>query len=204
MIYEQVVNYLLVRKKILGDFDSEDELENAKYNLSVAVINLEKLLIVYTFSAIMGVLLYTFTTHFSYLLLRRFAGGWHALKTSACSFFSVIMFVIIPKFAIYLKLDFNNNLFFLVGIFLIVVVWKYAPADTEKNPLVLVNERKKMRLKAIFATISLLIILTILRDSSISNCIFAGLSMECFMITPMFYKLFKRRYANYEDYKITE
>ena len=102
-MYEKVSYYLLAKKKILGDFESKEDLEYAQYNLSIILINIEKVVVIYIVAISIGMVTHTLITHVSYLVLRKYAGGWHANNSLNCTALSVLTFVIFPK--LLLKLD---------------------------------------------------------------------------------------------------
>ncbi|WP_278884209.1 accessory gene regulator B family protein [Ligilactobacillus agilis] len=207
-MYEKVSYYLLAKKKILGDFESKEDLEYAQYNLSIILINIEKVVVIYIVAISIGMVTHTLITHVSYLVLRKYAGGWHANNSLNCNALSVLTFVIFPK--LLLKLDglvqnylLDNKITFLTILLSLYLVWCYAPADTDRNPILRRSTRIKMRNRAMFATIVLIIVLLFINSLSAKLCLLVGMMTEILTITPIFYKLMKRSYANYENYKIT-
>lgn len=204
MIYSRLSRFLIFEKELFGKFKTEEEYDQALYNLQIIMINFEKLIIVYSMSFFLSVMINTFFMHMSYLVLRKYAGGWHAMKSINCTLFSSFSFVIIPWVGKAHSFVFPSSLIWLIIISISYVIIRYAPADTEKNPLISINERNEMRWKAILVTTLILIMVPFVKDDTIRFNIIAGIVLECVTIHPVFYKLTKRSYRNYEEYESIE
>jgi len=203
-MYTKLSKYLILEKQILGVFDDESEFEMALYNMEILLINIEKILIVYGVSLLFSNLKNTLIMHMSYLVLRKYAGGWHASKSYNCTIFSVITFVLIPWLIANLKFQLPVLFVVILTVFIVLTIWKYAPADTEKNPLISIKERKNMRYMSIFISVLLLLLILFVRNKTIEMNTLLGITLECCTIHPMFYKLTKRSYKNYENYEAIE
>lgn len=184
------------------NYMNEAEYESVCYSLEILFINIFKSIQVYTAAFIFGVLVETFIMNLAYALLRWSAGGWHAKSSLNCSIFGIITFVGIP-FALQkteFLLTFHWSLF--LSLLILFCVFLYAPADTEKNPLVSVIERKRKRRLALLCTTFILCIGLVLVKSEVRTLIIIGLLVETIMIHPLLYKLTKRSYKNYENYQV--
>lgn len=201
MIYSRISRYLIFQKELFGKFRSEEESEKAHYSLQILLINLEKLLIVYFFSFLLSVMINTFIMHLTYFLLRKFAGGWHAKKSINCTLFSSLCFVFIPWLAKKYNFLFSMTAMCVLIFVVSFTVIRYAPADTEKNPLVSISERKKRRKSSILVTIFVLLASIFVKSETLKFNILSGLLLESVTIHPAFYKLTKRSYRNYEEYE---
>ena len=86
-----------------------------------------------------------------------------------------------------------------VNSFVLIII--YAPADTEKRPLI--NKKKRIRFKilSIISSLILLCLIIYYRDYSISSYMFIGFITSCFVILPITYKIFGLPYNNYKTYK---
>ena len=203
-LYAAISKYLLIEVLRVEDCMTKDELEVANYNIQVMIINLEKVFIIYGLAIFLGCLVQTMIMHSTFLLLRQCAGGWHAKHSMSCTMFSVLIFDITPK----LVLDYHFTLaakpsFFLyaISICLITIVFQYAPADTEINPLVNLKTRKFKKLKSLIVIVLLLLVVLFKATGSIQLMMLLGISIECVLIHPIYYKIMRRRYNNYETYK---
>ena len=185
------------------DYMSESEYENVHYFLEVFFINVFKLFQVYLCAFFFGTLFETFVMNCAYILLRRHANGWHANSSFNCSLLGISFFVGIPLLLQKTMVTFSGWLVSILSILLFLGVWRYAPADTEKNPLVSVSERKRKRHNALFMTLILILLSYVIQNQSLQTLILSGLVIEIIMIHPLFYKLTKRSYKNYEKY-VTE
>lgn len=185
-------------KKTLPD-KTEEELEIIQYGLEVMFMNFTKFPIILGFGYLLGICKYTFYTLIIFGIIRTFASGIHARKSYTCliSTFAIIFG------AVYLSLNFQLNIFAKIIIFIIclVIYYKYAPADTEEKPYLDPLVRKQLKVKSMLTTIVYFLISITMQDIFFSNIFIYVLFLEAILITPVIYKLFKRRYNNYEYFK---
>lgn len=188
-------------KKIRAqDYMSEIEYENVCYFLEVLFINLFKSIQIYAVAWLLGTLLETFVMNCAYVLLRIHAGGWHAKSSVNCSLFGIAIFIGIPLMLQNTHYVFSNWFAIALSIIILVSIWRYAPADTEKNPLVSVSERKRKHCRALVTVLMIAIISFLKQDEMVQTLLLCGLFIETIMISPLFYQLTKRSYKNYEKY----
>ncbi|HCM84757.1 MULTISPECIES: accessory gene regulator B family protein [Enterococcus] len=191
----------LLNKVSAQNYMSESEYENVVYSLEILLINIFKSIQIYSVALILGVLFETFIMNLAYALLRIHAGGWHAKSSINCSLFGLVVFVGIPL--IFQKFEFALNFYWLLllsGIILAFVAL-YAPADTEKNPLVSVSERKRKKILSLLSALVISAFSLFFAGPQIATLLVTGLLIETLLIHPLFYKLIKRRYKNYENYQ---
>lgn len=187
------INYI---KKYSNYTDSK--LKEIEYGLTGVYLTISKLIIISVISIILGIFkeMIIFTLLFN--ILRITAFGLHATKSYICLFSSTIMFIIIPILCNYINI--NVYLKCIICCLCIILMFKNAPADTYKRPIV----NKKRRL--IYKTISTLLAITfsfvaiIIDNQFISNCLLFSLILENLLISPITYKLFKLPYNNYITY----
>ena len=80
-----------------------------------------------------------------------------------------------------------------------IMISRYAPADTENIPILRKSERKSKKiLSYIFFTLGLLAAM-IINNNVISNILILGNLAQSIMITPLAYKLTNNKYG-YEVY----
>lgn len=194
--------FFLLNKIQAKKYMTEDEYENVAYSLEIFLINIFKTVQVYVIAYLLGVLFETFIMNLPYVLLRWHAGGWHAKSTINCSIFGITTFVGIPF--ILQKMDFSLSFFWMTILSLVILccVLLYAPADTEKNPLVSVSERKRKRIFSFLSALFAIFIAVFFVNNEIGTLMITGLFVEIIMIHPLFYKLNKRSYKNYENYQV--
>ena len=178
---------------------SNEELEKIHYGFEAIYVFITKSIVIFITTYFLGILKYTLLFLVAYSLIRTFACGLHANKSSVCMIASLIIFIIIPylcKIVIipwYLKIIFAT--------FSLFHIYKFAPADTKKRPIVNKNKRKYLKLISIFIAIIYSIFSFILDNRVLCNSLILALLVESFMISPYVYKRFKLSYDNYKSYK---
>lgn len=85
-----------------------------------------------------------------------------------------------------------------MGIFSIILIFIYAPADTYKHPLV--NKKKRLIWKYLTTinTIILVFISILIKDNCIANLIIFAIYTEILLINPISYQLLDLPYNNYK------
>lgn len=191
----------LLNKVSAQNYMSESEYENVVYSLEILLINIFKSIQIYSVALILGVLFETFIMNLAYALLRIHAGGWHAKSSVNCSLFGLVTFVGLPL--IFQKFEFTLTFFWLLllSVIILAFVALYAPADTEKNPLVSISERKRKKVLSLLSVLVIIAFSLFFAGSQIATLLMTGLFVETLLIHPLFYKLIKRRYKNYENYQ---
>lgn len=190
-------------RKEMPEVDDE-RAEVIFYGLQNIVGEIPKIFLLFVIAYFVGILKETVIAFFLLLPYRSASGGFH-LKThlgcilGTCTFyFSIVIFskyIIFEQMIKYLAV-------LLVWIFGMLMIKKYAPADTENVPILAKSERKKKQmLSCIFFTIGLVLALMI-KDSMYSNMLIFGNLIQTLTITKLAYKLTKNKYG-YEVYQDT-
>ena len=75
----------------LGEKYGLTELEEAKvnYGLAILFINLFKFMLIYVSAFFLHSILAVITTHLSFIAVRRYAKGYHASRSMACTLYSM-------------------------------------------------------------------------------------------------------------------
>ena len=76
-------------------------------------------------------------------------------------------------------------------------MFKNAPADTKKRPIVNKKRRLIYKITSTILTISYGIMSFLIKNNYIVNCLILSMIMQNFMIAPTIYKIFKLPYNNY-------
>lgn len=177
---------------------SKDELEIINYGLEAIYLLVTKLIII-TFVAYFLGILYEFVIFLLiYNIIRLPSFGLHATKSWICLVASTIMFIVCPIIAA--NVYFNPIIRSVVGCFCIWRIFKNAPADTEKRPII--NKKRRLTYKYIstFMAIGMVIISLLSHNMFIANSFVLALLLQTFMISPYIYKLFGLKYNNYLKY----
>jgi accessory gene regulator B len=179
------------------------ELEQSEilYGIHALIINLYKLPVIFIAAFFLGIFKETVLTFITFGALRTFASGIHARKDWTCLLTSAFVFLGSPLVA--KNITFHMPFILLLFAFCLLMIHLYAPADTEEKPFVSAKLRKRLKLGSYIALVTLYILSMIYIGSFLSSIIIVTSLIECIMITPIIYKLFKRRYRNYEFFDLT-
>ena len=183
---EIIINKAMNHIKKKGNY-SEEKLAEIKYGLSTLYINITKTIVIFTLDYFLGIIKELLLILLFYGFLRLTGFGLHAKKSWQCWIGSLFTFLLLPFLVKVLSINIYVRL--IISFISIIYIAIYAPADTEKRPLI----RKKRRIiYKIICTITA-IILTIysfhIEDILIQNSIFFSLILECIMISPLSYKI---------------
>lgn len=168
--------------------------EILRYGIQIYYLNISKLIILLSVSAILNISIETCIVFLLVAILKRFSYGFHA-----DTFWSCIAITFINIFGIvYLsELSFNPLIKIIFAIISIIFFALYAPADTEERPLV--NKKKKLNLKVKAISISVLyFVLSFFTDEVLSNMLILSLIFIGINTSPILYILFNKGYKNHE------
>ena len=128
----------------------------------------------------------------TYNIIRTFAFGIHATKSIYCLITSLILFIGGVYVVKYMSL--NIYVKAIISIILLICIYKYAPADTYKRPLINERKRKKYKVISTILGIAYVILIIIFNNYIISNYLLIGMLETVIMIHPIVYKIFKGYY----------
>ena len=194
IIINKAMNY--IKKK--GNY-SEEKLAEIKYGLSTLYINITKTIVIFTLDYFLEIIKELLLILLFYGLLRLTGFGLHAKKSWQCWIGSLFTFLLLPFLV--KALTINIYIRIIISILSIIFIAIYAPADTEKRPLIRKNRRILYKIICTITAIILTIYSFYIKNTLIQNSILFSLMLECIMISPLSYKIFKLKYANYKNYK---
>lgn len=176
---------------------SDEDLEKIHYGILVILLTIFKSIILFTAAYFFGILQYTFIAYLVFAILRTFASGVHANSTLQC----IIINYIFLFGNVYLSSILQKNVIVLSILFLIsfMLVLLYAPADTEERPLISIKLRRTLKAKSIIVVIIFYILALYIDGSVYANLITFSTLEEALVITPIAYRLFGKKYANYKN-----
>lgn len=174
---------------------SEDDMSMIRYGLEGIYLTISKVIIILILSLIIGIFKEVIIFLLLFNVIRSTAFGLHATKSYICLISSTLIFILVPYLCLYI--DINNYIKSFLSIVCILYIYKYAPSDTVKRPIV--NRKRRFIYKSLSTFISILyaFISLLINNSFISNTLIFSLVVECFMISPIIYKVFKLPYNNY-------
>ena len=192
-----IINYTMNLIKNNGNYDDE-KLAVIKYGLEGLYLTISKLIIILFLACLLNILKEVIIFLLIYNVIRTTSFGLHATKSWICLLSSTIIFIGFPIICKYLYFD--NYLKVILGLILILFIYKNAPADTHKRPIV--NQKRRMFFKysSTFIAIIFIFCSILINDNFISNCFIFSLFVQSFMIAPSVYKLFNLPYNNYLTY----
>lgn len=184
-------------KKQYPDY-SDDKIDEIMYGVEGIYLTITKTIIIFLLAFILGVAKELFFLLLAFNFVRLFAFGMHVDKSSSCLVFSTILFIMSTFICKYISMN-NLTLYVLYSIIFILITI-YAPADTIKRPLIRKSKRQKFKLLSILVTSIYFTISLISKNDLLTNSLTIGLLIECILINPLTYKIFKMPYNNYKNY----
>lgn len=193
LIISNLMNYI----KKYNNY-SEQELAEIEYGLVGIYLTFSKLIIISIIAIIFGIFKEMMIYMIFFNIIRTTAFGLHATKSWICLLSSTLVFITIPIICV--KLTINLYVKLILGILSIIFVYKNAPADTKKRPIV--NKKRRFILKMVSTGIAIIFVMmcVVINNNFISNCMIFALILENSLISPITYKIFKLPYNNYIDF----
>ncbi len=184
------VNYIKKYKKY-----SDEEIEIIKYGLEGIYLTISKVIIILVLSIVLCIIKEVVLFLLLFNIIRSTAFGLHATKSYICLISSTLIFILVPYLCLYISI--NMYMRSLISILCVLYIYKYAPSDTAKRPIV--NRKRRFIYKALSTLICICysFILLLISNNFLSNALLFAMVLECFMISPIVYKIFKLPYNNY-------
>ncbi|MBD3920879.1 accessory gene regulator B family protein [Paenibacillus sp. PR3] len=170
-----------------------------KLGIEMLLINLTKTLIIYGISLVCHLFLQTLIVHGAFYAIRRYAFGLHARNSVNCTLVSILMFVGTPLIGSYINL--SKLTVIGLGLLFAALLYRYAPADTDKFPLIGADRRRKLRRSSAATSMILTLIAILIPSSTVTTLLMLGVALQIITILPITYKLLKRSVRNYEKYE---
>ncbi|KOA20281.1 accessory regulator protein B [Clostridium homopropionicum DSM 5847] len=179
---------------------SEEDIEKIRYGLQVIFMNIFKMIILFVTAYFLGLFKYTLISLLSFGFIRTFSCGVHADSSIKCITCNFIIFL----GNVLLSLSFSLNFISMVILFSIslILIIKYAPADTAERPLVSKKLRRTLKIKSCIAVLLLFLLSILLTNPIYKNILVYSALQESFLITPLAYSILKKPYRNYENIEI--
>lgn len=179
-----------------NDSLSQDEIAEIRYGLEILQTNIPKIIAIGFASFLLG----QFNEFIMLLIIMSFlrskAFGIHAEKSSTCFIVSLLMYI----GAQYMIVSFDPTLIvhILICILGLISMYLFAPADTEKRPLLNKKKRELFKKQALFITMTIVTLSIIFFGTTFSECCMWGIILTTIMINPITYVLAGQSYNNYE------
>lgn len=191
------MNYAMNIIKNNNNYD-EEQLAIIRYGLEGLYLTITKLIIILLLAFILNLLKEVIIFLILYNIIRMPSFGLHATKSWICLLSSTIIFIGFPIICRYLYI--TNYFKVILGLTLVLFIYKNAPADTYKRPII--NQKRRIFYKYCSTFIAIIFIFCsmLINNNFISNCFIFSLFVQSFMIAPFVYKLFNLPYNNYLTY----
>ena len=195
---KRILSYF--KNKIIKKYPdySKDKIDEIMYGLEGIYLTITKTIIIFLIAWILGIAKELLFLLISFNIIRLFAFGMHADNSTTCLLFSSIIFLSSAAICKYVTL--NITLIYIIYSIILIIIIKYAPADTVKRPLINKKKKRIWKILSILTTIIFFITTLIINNNIIINYLLFGLIIECILILPITYKMFKMPYNNYKNY----
>lgn len=192
-IVNKIMNYI---KKNTSYNDIK--LKEIEYGITSIYLTFSKTIIILILSFILGIFNEVLVFMIFFSILRTTGFGLHATKSWICLISSTIIFIGSPLLCMHVSL--NTFIKIIIGVIGVIFMYKNAPADTKKNPIVNKNRRTTLKIISTFSACVFLVSAIIIKNNFLSNCLILALALENILIAPFTYKIFKMPYNNYIDF----
>jgi accessory gene regulator B len=184
----------------LNRYAQKKDTDLLKMTLGIEILlhNIPKLILMVLSAVLAGVLLHTLLTWLSFACVRRYACGIHAGNSINCTFITLLLFVAGP----YILKDvyIGTGAFVIIFAFVVLGLYKYAPADTAARPIFGKKRRASLKKKAVISGIVAAVLTLVFLQESFYVFVAAGAVYATVLILPLTYVLLKRSMNNYEKY----
>lgn len=187
-------------RKEMPDIDDE-RAEIIQYGIQLIVGEIPKLLLMLLIAFILGVLWQTLLAYFLILPYKYASGGFHLKTHIGCFVGTIMCYCGNSILSTYITLPTNIKIAFILANLLlgVIMISKYAPADTINLPILTKKERKLKKILSYIFLIANMLVAIIVPNKIISNILIFGTLVQTFSITRLAYKITKNEYG-YETY----
>lgn len=171
------------------------KLKEIEYGLVSIYLTFSKIIIVLILSFLLNIFKEVIIFMICFNILRTPAFGLHATKSWICLISSILIFIGLPLLCLYINI--NTQLKLMICLTGTLFMFKNAPADTHKKPIV--NKKRRLIYNTISTILAIVfsIISVTINDNFISNCLVFALLLENCLIAKTTYRIFKLPYNNY-------
>lgn len=201
---ETICNKLTTQiRKEMPDVDDE-RAEVINYGLQLVLGEIPKIFLIFSIAYIFGIFKLTLISFLFILPYKAVSGGTHLHSHIGCIIATSIFYMgnaVISKYLVWKSFLLKYIAVVLIWIFSMVMIKKYAPADTVDVPILRKKERRtKKMLSYVIMTLELVLGILI-KDNIISNLLIVGTLLQTITITSFMYKLTKNKYGYLEYIK---
>lgn len=177
---------------------SNDKIDEIMYGVEGIYLTITKTIIIFALAFLFKIAKELLFLLIAFNFIRLFAFGMHANNSITCLIFSSLMFIGGAFICKYVTI--SKPVLYALYLFSLIIISIYSPADTVKRPLIKKKKRIRFKILSILTVIIYAIISLFIKDNQIINYLIIGLLIECILISPITYKIFKMPYRNYKNY----
>lgn len=197
---------MFLTKKIRKEMPEIDDerAEVINYGLQNLIGEFPKIFIVIGMACVLGILKETLLSILIIMPYRIFSGGFHLKTHIGCIIGTTLFYCGTAFISKYIVLGQIIKYVFIVvaWIFGMIMIRKYAPADTENVPILRKKDRRQKQILSYITLSIALICVLFIPYNNISNIIIFGYLIQSITITRLAYRLTKNQYG-YEVYNNT-
>ncbi len=167
-----------------------------QYGIESLYLVISKTIVIFLAAYIFGILKELLLLMIFYNILRTTGFGLHTKKSWHCWLSSLLIFLGAPLLSTLVIIP--KSIVMIISVICILLIIMYAPADTEKRPIISTKRRRTYKVLCSVSAIIYSIILFFITNSSLENIILFSMIIEVLMILPISYKIFNLKYNNYK------
>lgn len=179
---------------------SQRDIDKIKYGLEGLYLTITKLIFIIIVSIILGIWKETLLLILIFNGIRLTAFGVHAKRSIDCLISSTLFFILFPILCIKLTIPLIIKVILFIP--LTVLIGIFAPADTEKRPLINKKKRKIYKMLSIMISIIYMTIAIVIKNNILSNCFIFAIVIQIIIMLPITYRIFGVSYNNYKTYEV--
>ena len=195
---DKICDFLTNKIKEQNPDIDDEKAEVIHYGVELIVGEIPKIFIMIAIAFLLGIGWYTILAFFIILPYRNFSGGFHLKTHIGCVVCTTSIYCGTVLLAKYLPLIGNIKYvsIAIVWIFGMMMVKKYAPADTENVPILTKKERTQKRILSYITLTITLAVSIVINNNLIASIIIYGMLIQTISITRIAYKLTKNEYGH--------
>ena len=175
---------------------SKRDIDKMRYGLEGLYLNVTKIIFILIISLMLNIFKETIILLLIFNGIRFTAFGVHAKRSIDCLISSTLFFIGFPLICIYVVIPDIVKILIFIPILLLII--KYAPADTVRRPLNNKKKRTIYKILSIIISIIYIICSIVIKNNTLSNCFLFALVIQVIVILPVTYKIFGVPYNNHK------
>ncbi len=190
-ILNNSMNFIIKNKQY-----SKTDLEKMRYGLASIYLLISKFIIISTLAYFLNLFQELIILLLIYNLIKMPSFGLHASKSWICLLTSTIIFILGPYLCTIIEI--NIYIKIIITSICTLLLFKNSPADTKKRPIVSPRIRKNYKIITTIIALIYTLLVVIIDNNFISNCLTLSLIIQAFITDPIAYKIFNLPYNNYK------